>query len=98
VECGLKYLRKKTDLDLTGYLERGYTYLRPEYRGRGIADRILKALMQGSPGRSIYITIRMDNKDAIALGLRNGMKLAARFINERTGHEIGLFTSTSHTA
>lgn len=94
----LRYLREKTELDLTGYLERGYTYLRPEYRGRGIADRILKALIQGSPGRSIYITIRMDNKDAIALGLRNGMKLAARFINEKTGHEIGLFTNTSHTA
>ncbi len=94
----VRYLMEKTGLDLTGYLERGYTYLRPEYRGRGIADRILKALVKGSANKSIYITIRMDNAEAIALGLRNGMRLAARFLNERTGHEIGVFKNTFHAA
>jgi GNAT superfamily N-acetyltransferase len=93
----LAYLKEKTGIELTGYLERGYTYLRPEYRGRGIADRILKALVERSRGMKIYVTIRTDNKKAVALSLRNGMRLVASYHNDRTGHEIGLFTNTPPT-
>ncbi|RJR25133.1 MAG: radical SAM protein [Desulfobacteraceae bacterium] len=92
----VRYLMEKTGLDLRGYLERGYTFLRPEYRGIGIADRILKGLVVRSPGEKIYVTIRTDNQEAISLGLRNGMRLAAIFHNDRTNHEVGVFTSISH--
>ena len=91
-----KYVRRieeKTHLELKGYLERGYTYVRPEYRGLGVGDRLLKGLVEGSPGRKIYVTIRMDNLPPIQLTLRNNMHLAATYINQRTGHEIGVFTN-----
>lgn len=93
----LAYLKEKTGVELKGYLERGYTYLRPEYRGRGIADRILKDLVEGSRGMNIYVTIRTDNREAVALSERNGMRLVATYHNDRTGHEIGLFTNTAPT-
>ena len=91
-----KYVRQieeKTKLDLRGYLERGYTYVKPEYRGYGVGDRLLKGLVSRSSGKKIYVTIRMDNFPPIQLTLRNDMHLAATYINERTGHEIGVFTS-----
>ncbi len=93
LEKYVRLIEKKTHLDLKGYLERGYTYVRPENRGSGVGDRLLKGLVEGSPGRKIYVTIRMDNLPPIQLTLRNNMNLAATYINEKTGHEIGVFTN-----
>ena len=92
-----KYVRRigeKAGIDLQGYLERGYSAVVPEYQGMGIGDRLLKGLVERAPGAKIYVTIRMDNLPAIRLTKRNGMKLAGKFVNERTGHEIGVFVNT----
>jgi len=86
-------IEEKTGLNLDGYLERGYTAVRPEYRGMGLGDRLLKGLVARSPGWKIYVTIRMDNEPALRLTARNDMRLAATYINERTGHEIGVFAA-----
>ena len=91
-----KYVRQieqRTNLDLSGYLERGYTFVRPEYRGLGVGDRLLKGLVARSPGKKIYVTINMANKPPVNLTLRNKMRLAATYFNEKTGHEIGVFTN-----
>jgi GNAT superfamily N-acetyltransferase len=93
LEKYVRQIEEKTHLDLKGYLERGYTYVKPEFRGLGVGDRLLKGLVSGSSGKKIYVTIRMDNLPPIQLTLRNNMKLAATYVNERTGHEIGIFTN-----
>ena len=87
----VRQIEEKTHLDLHGYLERGYTSVRPEYRHLGVGDRLLKGLVERSPGKKIYVTINVDNLDPIKLTLRNHMRLAATYHNERTGHEIGVF-------
>ena len=97
LEKYVRQIEKKTHLDLKGYVERGYTYVRPEFRGLGVGDRLLKGLVSGSPGKKIYVTIRMDNFPAVQLTLRNNMNLAATYVNERTGHEIGIFTNQSES-
>lgn len=91
-----KYVRRieeKTGLNLEGYLERGYSVVRPEYRGLRIGDRLLKGLGKRAAGRKIYVTIRLDNPSAIQLTRRNRMTLAATYRNEKTGHEIGVFVN-----
>ena len=88
-----KQIKEKTGLDLNGYLERGYTYVRPEYRKLGLGDRLLKGLVRQSGGKKIYVTIRMDNVGAVRLTLKNRMRLAATYYNEKTGHEIGVFVN-----
>jgi hypothetical protein len=93
LEGYVKEIEKKTHLDLSGYLERGYSYVRPEYRSMLVGDGLVKGLVAGSPGRKIYVTIRMDNVPAIKLTRRNQMSLAATYHNDRTGHEIGVFTN-----
>ncbi|MBW1681045.1 MAG: GNAT family N-acetyltransferase [Deltaproteobacteria bacterium] len=95
-----EYRRKieaATGLDLSGYLERGYTVVAPPYRDRDIAHRLIRGLIQRSRGRKIYVTIRMDNPAPLRLTLKNGMSLAATFLNPRTGHELGVFTNQRDT-
>ncbi len=91
-----KYLKKieaETGLDLSGFLERGYTAVDPQFRNRGIGLRIIQGLIERSKGKHIYVTIDMNNPWPLKMTHRVGMMLAARFINDRTGHELGVFTN-----
>jgi GNAT superfamily N-acetyltransferase len=92
-EAYRRKIEAATGLDLSGYLERGYTSVEPEFRNYDVGDRLIKGLIERSEGQNIYVTIRMDNTFALALTYKNNMVLAAQFINERTGHKIGLFTN-----
>ncbi len=42
----IEAVQRQTGLDLTGFVERGYTSVRPEYRGLGIGTRLLEGLTQ----------------------------------------------------
>jgi len=88
-----KKIEAATGLDLSGYLERGYTSVDSAYRGHEIGDRLLKGLIKRSQGKKIYVTIRMDNIPPIKLTYKNQMSLAATFIHHKTGHEVGVFTN-----
>jgi len=88
-----KMIEAETGIDLSGYLERGYTAVDPEFRDLGIGGRVIQGLIERSVGRKIYVTIDMDNPWPLQMTHRVGMVLAARFINERTGHELGVFTN-----
>jgi len=82
-----------TGLDLTGYLERGYTAVRPEYRDLGIGGRLIRGLIEKLENEKVYVTIRMDNIPPLKMTYKEGMILAATFVNERTDHELGVFAN-----
>jgi len=82
-----------TGLDLSGYIERGYTTVKPEYRDQDIGHRLIKGLIERSKGKKIYVTIRMDNIEPLKLTYKNGMVMAGKFIHYKTGHEIGVFVN-----
>ena len=82
-----------TGVDLSGYLERGYTSVKPGFRDQGLPDKLIKGLIERSRGQKIYVTIRLDNTAPLRLAQKNAMILAAKFISERTGKEIGLFVN-----
>ena len=82
-----------TGLDLSGYLERGYTAVKAEYRGLGIGGRLIRGLIERSSGKKIYVTIRTDNIPPLKMTYKEGMVLAATFVNERTGNELGVFAN-----
>ena len=86
-------IEKATGLNLSRYLERGYTTVKPEFREQDIPDALIKGLIERSEGKKIYVTIRMDNVAALKLTYKNNMVLAAKFIYDRTGHEIGVFVN-----
>jgi len=39
------------------------------------------------------VTIRMDNISPLKMTYKEGMVLAATFVNDRTGHELGVFAN-----
>ncbi|MBN1102005.1 MAG: GNAT family N-acetyltransferase [Deltaproteobacteria bacterium] len=84
-------IESATGLDLSGYLERGYTAVTPEWRGRGVAGELIRGLIERSRDQKVYVTIHLDNGPALRLTRKNGMTLAGRFFNQRTGREIGVF-------
>jgi GNAT superfamily N-acetyltransferase len=84
-------LEAATGLDLTEYLERGYTSVDEAWRGCGIAGKLIAGLIRRSPDQKVYVTIRMNNRPALQLTRKHGMMLAATFYHEKTGHEIGVF-------
>jgi GNAT superfamily N-acetyltransferase len=86
-------IESATGLDLAGYLERGYHSVEPDYRGHNVADLLIKGLIKRSKGKKIYVTISMDNLPALKLAHKNRTLFAAKFINERTGREIGVFAN-----
>jgi len=88
-----KKIEAESGLDFSGYLERGYTAVDPKFRNRGIGLKVIQGLIERSGGRKIYVTIDMNNPWPLKMTHRVGMVLAARFINERTGHELGVFTN-----
>ena len=90
-----KKIEAKTRLDLSGYLERGYTTVDREFRDRGIGVKVIQGLIERSSGQKIYVTIDMNNPWPLKMTHRVGMVLAARFINDRTGHELGVFTNVT---
>ena len=93
-----KKIEATTGLDLSGYLERGYTTVDPKYRGQAIGGRLIRGLIERSRGKRIYVTIRMDNIPPLKMTYKERMVLAAKFVNERTGHEIGVFTNQEVTS
>jgi GNAT superfamily N-acetyltransferase len=88
-----KRIEAATGLDLSEYLERGYTAVKAEYRGSGIGGKLIRGLIERSSGKRVYVTIRMENVPPLKMTCKERMVLAARFMNERTGHELGVFTN-----
>lgn len=84
-------LKRRTGLDLTGYLERGYTSVHPDFSGRGLGTRLVRHLTEQAPGHQIYVVIAMHNLAAQAISIRCGTKLAARFFSRTTGQEYGVW-------
>ena len=92
-EAYRKKIEAAAGLDLSGYLERGYTAVNAEYRGLGIGARLINGLIERSPGKRIYVTIRMDNVPPLKMTHKERMVLACTFVNDKTGHELGVFTN-----
>ncbi len=88
-----KKIEIETGLNLSGYLERGYTSVAPDWRGYGIGDALIRGLTREAGEQKIYVTIHMDNAPALQLTRKNGMMLAGKFFNQRTGREIGVFVN-----
>ncbi len=81
----------QTGFDLSQYLERGYTSVRPEYRGMGVGTRILEGLTARVDGRKLFSVIGEDNLATQKIALRNRTRKVAVYYSERVGKEIGIW-------
>jgi len=82
---------EQSGIELTYYLERGYTSVRPEYRGMGIGTKLLEGLTERIGNRKLFSIIAEDNIATKKMALRNRTKKVAQFYSDRAGKEIGVW-------
>jgi GNAT superfamily N-acetyltransferase len=82
---------RRTDLDLRGCLERGYTSVRPEYRGLGIGTRLLSGLTRRAGGRRLFSIIAEDNTATQTIARRNRTRKVVSFYSQKAGKPVGLW-------
>jgi GNAT superfamily N-acetyltransferase len=82
---------RQSDLNLSHYLERGYTSVRPEYRGMGIGAKLLEGLTVRVGKRKLFSIIGEDNVATQKIALRNKTRRVATFYSERLGKNVGVW-------
>ena len=84
-------VNRQSGLDLSQYLERGYTSVRPEYRGMGIGTKLLEGLTERIGNKKLFSIIGADNVATQKIALRNKTRQVATFYSERLGKEVGVW-------
>ncbi len=91
----IKAVSRQSGHDLTDYVERGYTSVRPEYRGLGIGARLLGGLTARAGRRKVFAVISADNVAARKMALRNNTRQVAGYYSERLGKQVGIWIPES---
>jgi GNAT superfamily N-acetyltransferase len=84
-------VRHQSGLDLSGYVERGYTSVRPEYRGLGIGTSLLAGLTARAGGRKIFSVISEDNEATKIIAMRNHTRRVATYFSAKAGKPVGIW-------
>lgn len=87
----IETVNRQSGLDLTGYVERGYTSVRPEYRGMGIGARLLAGLTKRAGRRKVFSVISEDNAAARKMAVRNRTRRVAEYDSPRLGKRVGIW-------
>lgn len=87
----IEAVKKHSGLDLSGYLERGYTSVKPEYQGLGIGTKLLKGLTLRAGNRKIFSIISEDNAATKKIAIRNRTKQVATYYSEKMGKQVGIW-------
>ena len=84
-------VNRQAGLDLSNYLERGYTSVRPEYRGMGIGAKLLEGLTEKVGDMKLFSIISSDNVAAQKMALKNQTRRVATFYSKKLGKEVGVW-------
>jgi GNAT superfamily N-acetyltransferase len=87
----IEAVSRQSGIDLTGYLERGYTSVRPEYRGLGIGAQLLAGLTERAGEHAIFSVIAEGNVATQKMAIRNRTRRVATFYSSRAGKEVGIW-------
>ncbi len=84
-------VKRQSGLDLSGHVERGYTSVRPEYRGLGIGTRLLEGLTARAGARRIFSVIGEDNTATQIIARRNRTRKVATYFSAKAGKPVGIW-------
>lgn len=86
-----RLVKEETGLDLDGFLERGYTSVKPEYRGKRIASNILAGLTARAGQRKVYSVIGEDNIGGQKIAKNNNTRKVAVYKSPKSGKNMGIW-------
>ncbi len=84
-------VKEQCGMDLDGFLERGYTSVKPAYRGMGIASKLLKGLTSRVGDRKLYSVIGEDNIGGHKIARNNTTKRVAVYTSPKSGKKLGVW-------
>jgi GNAT superfamily N-acetyltransferase len=84
-------VRERTGLDFNNYLERGYIVVRPEYRGLGVGDTLVRGCLARAQGYKTYLAIAAENKIAQEMTARHGSRYITSYYSEEVGKEVEIW-------
>ena len=87
----IEAVSQQIEVDLDGYLERGYTSVRPEYRGLGVGAKLLEGLTKRARDYKIFSVIAEGNTATQKMAIRNRTRRVATFFSRRTKKMIGIW-------
>ncbi|MBT8350272.1 MAG: hypothetical protein KJO26_03430 [Deltaproteobacteria bacterium] len=87
----IEAIKRKSGLDLSGYLERGYTSVKPAYRGLGLGTKLLEGLTLRAGDRKIFSIISEDNAATKKIAIRNRTKQVASYYSDKLGKQVGIW-------
>jgi GNAT superfamily N-acetyltransferase len=90
-EAYIEAVSAQSGIDLRHYLERGYTSVRPEYRGFGIGAKMLAGLTERASDYKVFSVIGEDNLPTQKMAIRNRTRRVATFYSERANKQIGVW-------
>lgn len=82
---------RQSGIDLHDYLERGYTSVRPEYRGLGVGAKLLEGLTERAGQHSIFSVIAENNVATQKMAMRNRTRRVATFFSQRAKKEMSVW-------
>jgi GNAT superfamily N-acetyltransferase len=88
----IQKVRERTGLDFTKYLERGYFVVRPEYRGMGVGDSLVKGCLSRAEGYKTFLTVATENKTAQEMTSRHGTRFLLSYFSKEMGKQIEIWT------
>ncbi len=84
-------LKTATGLDFSGFVERGYTSVRPEYRALGVGRKLLEGLTRRAGKYRVFSIIDEDNLATQKIALRNNTKKITTYFSEKAGKYMGIW-------
>ena len=84
-------LKTATDLDFSGFVERGYTSVRPEYRALGVGRKLLEGLTRRAGKFRVFSIIDEDNLATQKIALRNNTRKITTYFSEKAGKHMGIW-------
>jgi len=87
----IETVRRQAGIDLANYLERGYTSVKPEYRGMGIGSRLLAGLTARVGELKLYSVIGEENIGGQKIAINNNTKKVAVYESAKTGKRLGIW-------
>ncbi|MCB2225601.1 MAG: hypothetical protein KQH53_02905 [Desulfarculaceae bacterium] len=87
----IERIKKQSGVDLTGYTERGYISVRPEYRALGVGNQLIQGLVARSEGRKMVIITGADNIAGQRILARNGQRLVKTYFSLRLQKDMQLW-------
>ncbi len=82
---------QQSGIDLHNFLERGYTSVRPEYRGLGVGAKLLEGLTKRAGEYKIFSVIAEGNIATQKMAIRNRTRRVATFYSHKAKKEVSVW-------